>query len=194
MFKLPKLLILLPIFIIFSINSLSAFAATHQYDITLDETISIATVTICFDGKAPDFLTLDSKYANRDLVKLPESNQGLIEIQGRYWKTKNLPENACLAYRVTIERHHAKRTKAAKTSKNIAYLESNTWLWLPEAHSKHDDHRWRAFDGIWIWHLRPEFRCYCRYAPVPESYRFGISAGPNSGIHVGSSDHYIDRN
>ncbi|MEP2791773.1 MAG: hypothetical protein ABJI36_16875, partial [Kangiellaceae bacterium] len=116
--------------------SLFVSAATHQYDIEIDESIAVAAVKICFDGEAPDFLTVDSKYANRDLLKLPESEHGLIEIQGRYWKTKYLPNNACLSYRVSIERHHAKRTKkTANKRKNVAYIESNTWLWLPEAHS-----------------------------------------------------------
>lgn len=140
MLKLLKLLSLLLFVTVGGIATRSAGAATHQYHIDIDENIAIASVKICFDGKAPDFLTADSKYANRDLLKLPESDQGLIEIQGRYWKTKYLPKNACLSYQVNIERHHAKRAKkTVKKRKNIAYIESNTWLWLPEAQSKHDD-------------------------------------------------------
>ena len=140
MLKSCKLLVLSLFCALVVGNSYSARAATHQYNIDIDEEISIASVRICFDGKAPDFLTVDSKFANRDLVKLPESEQGLIEIQGRYWKTKYLPNNACLTYRVNIERHHAKRAKkTGKQRKNIAYIESNTWLWLPEAQSKYDD-------------------------------------------------------
>jgi len=157
MLKMFKLLFLLLLIVSSVTMSLFVSAAAHQYDIEIDESIAVAAVKICFDGEAPDFLTVDSKYANRDLLKLPESQHGLIEIQGRYWKTKYLPNNACLSYRVSIERHHAKRTKkTANKRKNVAYIESNTWLWLPEAHSKHDDiklsfklPKWAAISAPW---------------------------------------------
>jgi hypothetical protein len=113
---------------IFTVN-----AAVHRYKIKIDEKIAKATVNICFDGEAPKYLVVESNIGNHDLIRFPHSKQGNIEIQGRYWKTKNLADNACLNYQVNIERYHAKRTKQTKKRKNIAYIEDNSWLWLPEA-------------------------------------------------------------
>jgi len=109
-----------------------AHAGVHQYQIIIDENIENANVEICFDGKAPEYLAIANKSGNQDLVIFPQSKQGPIEIQGRYWKTKKLPKNACLSYQVNIKRHHAKRSKQSAGRKNIAFIEENTWLWLPE--------------------------------------------------------------
>lgn len=116
----------------------SANAAVHRYQIKIDQNIAHATVNICFDGKAPKYLAVESKTGNHDLVRFPHTEQGNIEIQGRYWKTKHLPDNACIDYKVNIERYHAKKTKQSKKRKNIAYIEDNTWLWLPEVISESD--------------------------------------------------------
>lgn len=110
----------------------TANAAVHRYKIKIDQNIAHATVNICFDGKAPKYLAVESKTGNHDLVRFPHSEQGNIEIQGRYWKTKHLADNACIDYKVNIERYHAKKTKRSKKRRNIAYIEDNTWLWLPE--------------------------------------------------------------
>lgn len=130
-----RLLILL--FLTGFIANLSA--AVHQYQIEIDEKIAFASVKICFDGLAPQYLAVEGKKGNRDLKVFPKSHQGSIEIQGRFWKTGNLPENACLSYKINIERHHAKRTKQSAGRKNIAYIEDNTWLWLPEVMDDGDD-------------------------------------------------------
>ncbi len=113
-------------------------AAVHRYQIEIDQKIAHATVNICFDGIAPKYLAVESKIGNDDLVQFPHSEQGNIEIQGRYWKTKHLADNACIDYKVNIERYHAKRSKQSKKRKNIAYIEDNTWLWLPEVISQSD--------------------------------------------------------
>jgi len=116
----------------------SANAAVHRYQIKIDQNIAHATVNICFDGKAPRYLAVESKTGNHDLVQFPHSEHGNIEIQGRYWKTKHLADNACIDYKVNIERYHAKRSKQNKNRKNIAYIEDNTWLWLPKIISETD--------------------------------------------------------
>jgi len=130
----------------------STEAAVHQYQIEVDQNLSGIRVEICFDGKVPDYLTVDSSLGNEDLIELPDSKQGNIEIQGRYWKTGYLPRNACLNYQVNIERHHtqsSKKSTAEKKSdkvttenlnnKPMAYIEENTWLWLPETLKQGDD-------------------------------------------------------
>ncbi len=116
----------------------SAKAAVHRYQIKIDQNIAHATVNICFDGKVPKYLAVESKTGNHDLVRFPHSEQGNIEIQGRYWKTAKLADNACIDYKVNIERYHAKKTKLGKKRKAIAYIEDNTWLWLPEVLSIKD--------------------------------------------------------
>ena len=112
--------------------SAKAFAATHKYQVKIDEKIEVAQVQICFDGKAPDYISIPSKSGNRDLISFPLPNRGSIEIQGRYWITKNLKANACLRYSASLKRHLANRTKESKKRKNIVFIEENTWLWLPE--------------------------------------------------------------
>lgn len=118
--------------IILSNAFLGVNAAVHRYHVKIDQKIAHAAVNICFDGEAPKYLAVESKIGNHDLVRFPHSEQGNIEIQGRYWKTANLADNACIDYKVNIERHHAKKTKISKDSGNIAFIEDNTWLWLPE--------------------------------------------------------------
>lgn len=132
-------------------------SGAHQYQIVIDEEIANASVQVCFDGAAPEYLTVDSNKGNRDLVGFPQSKQGSIEIQGRYWKTKYLPENACVNYIVNLERHHAKRTKNSKSRKNIAYIEKNSWLWLPETPNKDNQIRlnfklpeWAEISTPWL--------------------------------------------
>ncbi len=152
-------------------------AATHQYRIEIDEKISLAKVNICFDGSAPRFLTVDSKYANRDLVKLPHSQQGEVEIQGRFWKTQYLEENACIDYQVNLERHHAKRTKFSKNRRNIAYINSNTWLWLPEYQSRDDEIKlhfeipeWAAISAPWLQTHNQRYEFILGHQPQEWSY------------------------
>jgi len=134
----------------------TVIAGVHQYKIEIDDNIANATVNICFDGQAPEYLAVDSENGNTDLVEFPHSKQGRIEIQGRYWKTKYLPDNACLDYVVDIKRHLAKRTKLSKNRKNIAYIETNTWLWLPEVSSEENDialsfnlPKWASISAPW---------------------------------------------
>ncbi|MBV1908335.1 MAG: hypothetical protein KUG78_03380 [Kangiellaceae bacterium] len=128
----------------------------HRYQIQIGEQIETANIEICFEGKAPEYLSIESKRGNRDLIKYPQSKQGRIEIQGRYWKTKFLPNNACLDYSVSLKRHHAKRTKESKSRKNIAYIETNTWLWLPETSKEQVDislsfelPKWASISAPW---------------------------------------------
>jgi len=121
-------------------------AALHQYQIEVEPNLSSIRVEACFDGKVPNYLSVDNSLGNEDLISLPDSKQGDIEIQGRFWKTGNLPENACLNYQVSIERHHTKQSKrknytskVKSRNKLIAYIEQNTWLWLPESLNEQDD-------------------------------------------------------
>lgn len=107
-------------------------ASIHQYSVKIDRGLSSAIVKACFDGDAPNYLAVENKLGNKDLLRFPHSDQGNIEIQGRYWKTKNLSSNACLSYQVSIQRYHAKRSPLSKRRKAVAYIENNTWLWLPE--------------------------------------------------------------
>jgi len=127
---MQKIVSLISILLIGTISS--ANSAVHRYQIKIDQNIAHATVNICFDGKAPKYLAVESKIGNHDLVRFPHSEQGKIEIQGRYWKTKYLSDNACIDYKVNIERYHAKKTKQSKKRKTIAFIEDNSWLWLPE--------------------------------------------------------------
>ncbi len=138
MFKLTiKLLVLLAIVLTGGIFQLQA--AVHQYTIEIDKDLKTAEVKICFDGRPSSSLVVESKYGNRDLIRFPHSVQGNVEIQGRYWMTKNLPKNACLDYQVSIKRHKAKRSKLSSEKINVSYIEDNTWLWLPEKLNKSDD-------------------------------------------------------
>jgi len=148
MVKLTKVVLLeffkMPVKKIISITVLMiistlAEASVHRYHIRIDETITHAAVEACFDGQPPNYLAVESKKGLRDLVEFPKSEQGNIEIQGRYWKTKNLPDNACLNYKISLKRHQAKRSKSSAKRKNIAFIEENTWLWLPEVLPKSDD-------------------------------------------------------
>ncbi|MCF6193898.1 MAG: hypothetical protein L3J46_06155, partial [Kangiellaceae bacterium] len=116
-------------------------ASVHQYTIDVDNDLSSVAVNICFDGSPPNYLAVDSKVGNKDLIKFPHSRQGKIEIQGRYWKTQNLPANSCLNYRVSIKRYKAKSSKLKLRDKkmHVSYIEDNTWLWLPEKIADEDD-------------------------------------------------------
>jgi len=121
-------------------------AARHHYQIEVEQNLASIRVEACFDGKVPSYLSVDSSLGNEDLIALPDSKQGDIEIQGRFWKTGNLPPNACLNYQVNIERHHTQlskrktdKGKLQTKSKPIAYIEQNTWLWLPESIKDQDD-------------------------------------------------------
>jgi len=114
-------------------------AAVHQYTIDIDKNLTSAKVRICFDGQPPSYLVVESKLANRDLIRFPQSAQGNVEIQGRYWVTRSLPSGACLDYQVSIERHKAKSSKVREKPVNVAYIEDNTWLWLPDELDKKDD-------------------------------------------------------
>jgi hypothetical protein len=198
MFKPYKLLMLLAIVCFSMANSCSLLAATHDYQITIDEKIAVAKVNICFEGKAPDFLTLDSKYANRDLIKLPDSNQGQVEIQGRYWKTKTLPANACLNYQVSLERHHAKRSKASKNRRNIAYIESNSWLWLPKTQARHDDiklsfkiPRWASISAPWYQINASNYEFMMGHQPQDWGYTFLVGDFEQK-LHRIVDEHYLN--
>lgn len=114
-------------------------AAVHRYTIKIDKNLTFAEVQICFDGRAPRYLVVESKLGNRDLIRFPHSARGNVEIQGRYWVTKNLSNDACLDYQVSIKRHKAKSSKLSEKSINVAYIEDNTWLWLPDELNKKDD-------------------------------------------------------
>jgi hypothetical protein len=124
--------------IILMLLSFSANSAVHRYRITIDEKIAIATISICFDGKAPRYLAVESKVGDYDLVTFPYSKQGNIEIQGRYWKTRYLEDDACIDYQTNLGRYHTNKIKKGPRRKNIAYIEDNTWLWLPETISPED--------------------------------------------------------
>lgn len=141
---MKKELLVLAICSIGSVPNLEA--ALHQYQIEVEANLSSIRVEACFDGKVPSYLSVDNSLGNEDLISLPDSKQGDIEIQGRFWKTGNLPKNACLNYQVSIERHHTKQSKRKNHSskiksknKLIAYIEQNTWLWLPESLNEQDD-------------------------------------------------------
>jgi len=130
----------------FFVSATDVHAAIHRYQIEVDPSLSKIRVGICFDGKAPNYLTVASSLGTRDLIELPDPKQGNIEILGRYWKTGNLPKNACLNYQVSIQRHltQPRRVSTEQSIKDlnkkpIAYIEDNTWLWLPESIKDQDD-------------------------------------------------------
>lgn len=107
-------------------------ARTHQYTVSMDDSLKYAKVDICFDGKAPDYLAVDYKKATKNLLAFPKVSRGHIEFQGRYWKTDNLAKNACIKYRADISAHiYRGKNKIAKASK-VSFQGDNTWLWLPE--------------------------------------------------------------
>jgi len=104
----------------------------HQYTVTLNKSLTKAEVKICFDGKAPEYLAVDYKKSNKTLIKYPFSKQGKIDIQGRYWGTKNLSENACIQYKSDISSHIHLPKRQRKREKIISFQSENSWLWLPE--------------------------------------------------------------
>jgi len=116
-------------------------ASVHQYTIDIDEDLASAKVKICFDGSPPRYLSVESKLGSKDLIKLPHSKHGNIEVYGTNWKTQNLPADACLNYQVSIKRYKAKHTKLKLRSKKmrVSYIEDNTWLWLPEKIDEQDN-------------------------------------------------------
>jgi hypothetical protein len=120
------------------VYSLKADAATnhirtHQYVVTLDKALTKAEVTICFDGKAPEYLAVDYKKATKDLIEFPKADRGHIEFQGRYWKTKNLKDNACIQYKSDISSHLYRPKSSRQKEIKISFQSDNTWLWLPES-------------------------------------------------------------
>ncbi len=111
-------------------------ANSHYYKVSLNKALTQASVEMCFSGRAPEYLAVDYKKSTKNLVQYPSSNQGRVEIIGRYWKTRYLSDNACVNYTVDISEHliASKYTKGAV----ISYQRDNTWLWLPEKLSKNE--------------------------------------------------------
>jgi len=175
-----------------------AHAGVHQYQVTIDENIENANVEICFDGKAPEYLAIANKSGNQDLVLFPQSKQGPIEIQGRYWKTKKLSKNACLSYQVNIKRHHAKRSKQSADRKNIAFIEENTWLWLPELINQKYDVQlsfklplWAEISAPW---LQPDLSKYeYRLGSQPQEWGYTLLIGDfNRQVSQIDQGHHLD--
>ena len=102
----------------------------HQYQVHFDNHLRTASVEICFAGSPPEYLAVDYKRSNRNLIDLPKSRAGRIEILGRYWKTANLRMNSCINYAVDISEHLTQVKQS--DSPLISFQRDNTWLWLPE--------------------------------------------------------------
>jgi predicted metalloprotease with PDZ domain len=175
-FSTSELEIRLKMFKSFTIVSLlfitcasGARAAVHQYLVSVDENIATATINICFDGVAPNYLAVDNRKGNSGLIQFPRSKQGHIEIQGRYWSTQSLPENACLNYKVDLSRHHAKRRPETANRKNIFFVDENSWLWLPETIDQSDEIEVTFQMPSWVSISTP----WLKVSATKETYRIG---------------------
>jgi len=135
LFSRPQLLSLIGLF-----WGTFANAQIHQYRVALDDKLREAQVEICFDGQPADYLMADYKKATRNLIEFPQVSRvkehGHIEFQGRFWKTSQLPHNACINYRVDISRHLSRKRAQSQQSPLINFQSDNTWLWLPENFDK----------------------------------------------------------
>jgi hypothetical protein len=126
-----------------------AISAVHQYVVQIDSKIAQASVSVCFDGAAPDYLAVEKLPEKGDLLNLPFSRSGKIEVFGRRWKTSELKDNACLSYKIDISRFHAKRSRFSRNRKNIVYIEENSWLWLPTLLAENDQLEIRFKLPLW---------------------------------------------
>ncbi|TQV74011.1 hypothetical protein FLL45_14215 [Aliikangiella marina] len=117
--------------VIYSVPAESKAVRTHTYQIKINPELTYAAVNICFDGKVPEYLIVDYRKATKNLIQIPETKDGYIEFEGRYWKTKSLADNACIDYKVNISDHKRKRRANVK-NEALSYFSENTWLWLPE--------------------------------------------------------------
>jgi hypothetical protein len=115
------------------INGKSNYIRTHQYVVSVNKALTKVDVTICFDGKAPEYLVVDYKKATKNLIDFPKADKGHIEFQGRYWKTKNLKDDACIQYQSNIASHLYHPKSIRQKAKKISFQSDNTWLWLPES-------------------------------------------------------------
>ncbi|WP_196138749.1 hypothetical protein [Aliikangiella sp. G2MR2-5] len=107
----------------------------HLYRVKINDELTRVDVEICFRGKVPEYLVVDSHSALDKLIEFPKTAQGFIEFQGRYWKTEKLPSNACIEYASDISEHLIERVDGEKMEK-VNYQAENGWLWLPESLAK----------------------------------------------------------
>ncbi|MDQ7049145.1 MAG: hypothetical protein Q9M92_06220 [Enterobacterales bacterium] len=170
-------------------SSSIVFATVHQYQIEIDEKIDQAKVTACFDGKVPEYLSIARKSARQDLVQFPHSDQGKIEIQGRYWLTEGLADNACIVYAVSLKHYHAQRSRQSAKRKNIAYLEDNSWLWLPETITEKENVQlnfklpeWAAISAPW--HLIKNSKHQFLIGSQPQEWGYTLIIGDFNVTHA----------
>ncbi|MET1256537.1 hypothetical protein [Aliikangiella maris] len=114
-----------------SLTVLAEPIRTHHYQITINDALTEAKVKMCFDGKAPEYLVVDYRRANKNLIEFPHSLKGYIEFQGRYWLTQSLQADACVNYIADISEHNHQKYRS-KESTPLSFQSDNTWLWLPE--------------------------------------------------------------
>lgn len=137
MLKIPLPLLIIIFVSILSFPVQGEAERVHLYEVDIDDRLEIANVKICFDGKAPEYLSVNSRKATKNIIQLPETQSGYIEYLGRVWKTKKLNNNACLNYKVDISEHTLKprsflNVRPVKKTKPLSCQTENTWLWLPE--------------------------------------------------------------
>ncbi len=110
----------------------SAENKIHLYEVSFNNKLTEASVKICFDGKAPLYLAVDYRKAKKNIIDFPHSSDGYIEYQGRFWKTDNLKDNACIQYKSDISHYLVNNKTTQEDNPKLSFQSDNLWLWLPD--------------------------------------------------------------
>ncbi|MGX5172840.1 hypothetical protein ACUR5C_02280 [Aliikangiella sp. IMCC44653] len=116
------------------LSSSLVFAAqgrVHHYTVEINDTLTTAKVSACFQGQPPKSLVVSQPDSNQYLLERPKTEKSAIPIDGLVWDLSKLGDSACISYASNISGFISKRYNAIDEPKLLSFQSKNTWLWLP---------------------------------------------------------------